>query len=117
MAIGIFQVANYYIRIAREFNMTADGLNLKIRAVIIMEEASPGGGHLAQAFFLDDTSPVPRNSFDPATKRGNLFLPRWQFEWFVDLLRNEKPVSVLLDSVTPRVNSIFTGAEPPGEGE
>jgi hypothetical protein len=115
MAIAVFEVGNYYISIFREMNMKADGLDLKIRGTIQMEAAL--GGHVAQAFFLDDTSPVPRNSFDPATKRGNLFLPRWQFEWFVDLLRNEKPVSVYLNSVTPRVNTLFTGPEPPGEGE
>jgi hypothetical protein len=96
-------------------NIMVDELNVKVRALIIMEAAL--GGHKAQAFFLDDTSPVPNNSFDPVSKIGNLFFPWWQFEWFVDLLRNESPVSVYLNSDAPNVGGIFTGPEPAGEEE
>jgi hypothetical protein len=117
MPIAIFEVGRYWIRVSREMNMKVDGLNLKIRGLVQMEAVPGGGGYVAQAFFLDDTSPVPNNSFNEGNGIGNLFLPRWQFEWFVDLLRNESPIHVLLDPVAPRRNMVFSGGEPPGEGE
>ncbi len=60
---------------------------------------------------------MPENTFLPAVKRGAIFVPRWQFTWFLDLVRNETPVYCYLNSDTPKWNSLYTGQEPVGEQE
>lgn len=113
MATFTFQVNTYEIKIAREMNASAGGLSLKFPAYIVCR----GAEYHTVIYCLDDTSPVPANTFVPTFKRGTIFIPRWQFEWFVDLLRNEKPVYCYLNSDTPKWNSLYTGPEPVGEAE
>lgn len=113
MATVTFQVKTYEVKIAREQNGTAGGLSLKFPAYILCQ----GDEYHAVVYVLDDTSPVPANTFIPAAKRGTIFVPRWQFEWFRDLVRNEKPVYCYLNSDTPKWNSLYTGQEPVGEQE
>lgn len=113
MATVTFQVNSYEIKIARELNGTAGGLSLKFPAYILCQ----GTEYHVVVYALDDSSPIPANTFLPAYKRGTIFVPRWQFEWFVDLLRYEKPVNCHLNSDTPKWNSLYTGAEPVGEAE
>lgn len=113
MATVSFEVKTYEVKIARELNGSAGGLSLKFPAYILCQ----GVEYHAVVYVLDDTSPVPANTFIPASKRGTIFVPRWQFEWFLDLVRNEKPVYCYLNSDTPKSNSLYTGAEPIGEGE
>ena len=108
-----FEVTSYEIKIAREMNGGADGLDIKFSAYI----SCGGGGHGVTIYVLDDSSPIPANSYLPAYNRGTIFVPRWQFEWFRDLLRNEKPVYCYLNSDTPRWNALYTGSEPVGEVE
>ncbi len=108
-----FEVKTYEIKIAREQNGGADGLSVKFPAYIVCA----GDEYHAVIYVLDDASPVPGNSYLPASKRGTLFVPRWQYEWFRDLLRNEKPVYCYLNSDTPKWNSLYTGKEPVGEAE
>lgn len=113
MATVHFEVKTYEITVARELNGTTGGLNLKFPVCILCK----GVEYHAVVYALDDTSPVPANTFLPAYKRGTIFVPRWQYEWFLDLLRNEKPVYCYLNSDTPKWNSLYTGAEPVGERE
>jgi len=113
MATVAFEIKTYEVKIAREMNGSAGGLNLKFAAYILCR----GDEYHSVIYVLDDTSPVPVNTYLPAYKRGTIFVPRWQFEWFLDLLRNEKPVFCYLNSSTPKWNSIYTGREPVGEQE
>ena len=113
MATITFEVKTYEIKIARELNGTAGGFSLKFPAYIRCQ----GDEYHCVVYVLDDTSPVPDNTFIPAAKRGTIFVPRWQFEWFRDLVRNEKPVFCYLNSDTPKWNSLYTGSEPIGEQE
>jgi hypothetical protein len=92
-------------------HLTVHGLNLKICGQIWCQGAN---GHAA-VNALDDTSPVPHN--ETQGNSGFIFVPRWQFEWFRDLLRNEKPVFCVLDDAKPRKNRLSTTAEPVGEEE
>ena len=113
MATVSFEVKTYEVRIARELTGTAEGLTVRFPASILCQ----GEKYHTVAYFLDDTSPVPANTFLPEYKRGTIFVPRWQYEWFIDLLRNEKPVFCYLNSDTPKWNSLYTGQEPVGEQE
>jgi hypothetical protein len=113
MTVVTFEIKTYEITIAREMNGSAEGKNLKFTAYI----NCTGDVYRATVYVLDDTSYVPANTFNTAIKWGNIFVPRWQFEWFCDLLRNEKPVYCYLNSDTPKWNSLSTGSEPVGEAE
>lgn len=108
-----FEIKTYSITLAREHNATADGVNIKFPAYILCE----GDTNYVVIYVLDDTSPVPANSHLPGTKHGNIFVPRWQYEWFIDLLRNEKPVFCTLNSDKPKWNELYSGKEPVGEIE
>jgi len=109
MATVTFEIKTYQIKTARELTAGAQ----KFRAYILCL----GDEYHTVVYVLDDTSPVPDNSFLPAAKRGTIFVPTWQYEWFVDLLRNEKPVYCYLNSDTPKWNSLYTGQESVGEQE
>ncbi len=113
MATVTFEVKTYEVKVARELNGTAQNLSLKFYAYI----KCTGDVYHAVIYILDDTSPVPANTFLPAYKRGTIFVPRWQFKWFLDLVRNEKPVYCYLNSDTPKWNCLYTGQEPVGEQE
>ncbi len=113
MATVTFEIKTYELKIARELNGTAGTLSLKFPAYILCR----GDEYHVVVYVLDDTSPVPGNTFLPAYKRGTIFVPRWEFEWFLDLVRNEKPVFCYLNSDTPKWNSLYTGQEPVGEHE
>jgi hypothetical protein len=113
MATTFFTVNLYFVRISREINLSIQGLDLKIRGDIFCG----GTDHSVWVVALDDTSPVPLNEYTPETQSGYIFVPPWQFEWFVDLLRNEKPVICFLDSDEPSRNTLQTFAEPVGDEE
>lgn len=113
MTTANFEVKTYEVSVAREMGGVAGGLSVKFPAYIICR----GDEYHAVIYALADTSPVPENTFIPSAKRGTIFVPRWQFEWFRDLVRNEKPIYCYLNSDTPKSNSISTSREPVGEGE
>ena len=113
MAIVNFEVKTYEIKLAREMNGSAGSVTLKFPAYILCK----GTEYHAVVYVLDDSSPGADNTFIPAVKRGTIFVPRWQYEWFRDLVRNEKPVFCYLNSDTPKWNSLYTGTEPVGEAE
>lgn len=113
MATLTFEITTYEIGIAREMNGSAGGLSLKFPAYI-----SCGGEQGSVTIYaLDDTSPIPDNTYLPSTKHGTIFVPRWQYEWFRDLVRNEKPLYCYLNSDKPKWNSLSTDSEPVGEAE
>ena len=111
MALISFEVTHYTVDIAREMTLAIQGLHVKIRGSIFC--VGPNGSVSVNA--LDDTSPVPANETQGTS--GYIFVPRWQFEWFLDLLRNEKPVFCVLDDSAPRQNRLSTSVEPVGEAE
>lgn len=45
------------------------------------------------------------------------YVPAEQFPWYVDLLRNEKPVGAYLNSDQPMLNTLRTFLELTGEEE
>ncbi len=114
MSTETFEIKTYKVRMARELNGAAEGVMLQFPAYI---ECRGDDGYRVLIYALADASPKPANTFLPASKRGTIFVPRWQFRWFLDLLRNEKPVRCYLNSDTPRWNALYTGPEPVGEEE
>lgn len=113
MARQAFEITSYEVKVAREMGGTAQGVSAKFPAYILCK----GKEHQVVIYALHDSSPVPDNTFLPPYKHGTIFVPRWQYDWFLDMLRNEKPVYCYLNSNTPKSNSLYTGKEPVGEQE
>ncbi len=68
--------------------------------------------------FVDTTDPLLPNTYSPQEKKGVAYRRIDQYPFYVDLARNEGPLSVIfLLEVTPPAFAVFTGDEPPGEGE
>ena len=108
-----FEIKTYEIKMAREMNATSGETPVKIAAYIICV----GDEFRVTIYALHDTSAFPDNSVNLSNKSGTILCPRWQFEWFRDLLRNEKPVFCTLRNDMPKWNSLWTGKEPVGELE
>jgi len=61
---------------------------------------------------------LPQNiSIQTTDKYATIWVPEEQFPFYLDLLRNEKPVYGFIDFDNPRENRIQTQKEPAGEGE
>ena len=108
-----FEIKSYEVKMAREMNGSVGTTPIKFPAYIVCS----GDEYRVNIYALHDTSASPDNTVNLSMKFGNIFCPRWQFEWFLDLLRNEKPVFCTLRNDTPKWNSLWTGSEPVGELE
>ena len=115
MATINFQVANYTYSIYTQADqgLVWDGKELKVRGMIICE----GGGFKAVIYLLADDSYLPANRYQDATKRVFIFGRSPQFEWYVDMLRNEKPVHCNARTDLPGWFTLTTSPEPVGEQE
>ena len=111
MAILKFQVISYEVKLSRQLTV---GSNIKFYALICCYGKD---GTRFCNYFLRPDSPVENNVYNPTTKWATAFLPAEQFPWYLDLLRNEKPVFAYVNSDDPISNHLYTGKEPVGEGE
>jgi hypothetical protein len=119
--IKSYQIKKYQVYFYRPFLMNWSGVTAKIVCIVECYEAEDGtwgdGNYLCRAYFLTEDSEVPDSFHQPENYAGGLFLRAKELSPFLDILRNEKPVSVYLNSVNPEHNQIFTGLEPVGEEE
>ena len=69
-------------------------------------------------FFCEDNAALPANiiQINDATTSAYLYVPAEQYPWYVDILRNEKPVYALLFE-EPEAIIVSTSDESVGEGE
>ncbi|MBN2534805.1 MAG: hypothetical protein JXB88_18130 [Spirochaetales bacterium] len=111
MATKTFQIGTYEIKLARE--MTIGGGTVKFYSYI----KCAGGDHTLLIYFLRPDSNNMDNIYLVDSKLGRIVVPWDQYPVYVDLLRNEKPLYVYLDSEKPINNRLYTGKEPIGEEE
>ncbi len=111
MATTTFEISSYDVEMARQLEL---GATYKFSAIITCHGADEKKLIL---YFMHEDSPVPENDYDPARGIGRSYLPAEQYGWYLDILRNEKPVFARMHSEKPQWNMVFTGAEPVGEGE
>lgn len=65
-----------------------------------------------------DISPMPANSFDPVSKTGSTCEHISRYQNYIDLLRNEKPISVtFVTDVNPPNFVVYCASEAVGETE
>ena len=113
MAVASFEISTYDVRLARQLDTHVDGNLVRYHACITCRVTE----YTLLMYFLTNSSFVPNNSFYANQKRGSMYLCQDQFPWYVDLLRNERPIYCLLNSSYPNQNGIYTGTEPIGEAE
>jgi hypothetical protein len=102
-----FEVSGY--EIVQGTEMTLGGGAVKFYAYIACHGA---GGERFGLYFLRPDSPPCSNECDLAANWAASFLPANQFQWYVDLLRNEASVCAHVDSDTPSANRLYTGPKP-----
>lgn len=74
--------------------------------------------HKLYLLFRDPSDPASPNTFNAASKIGVAYQPIVQFEHYLDLIRNEKPISVTFrPEDAPPSFVVYCAGETPGEGE
>jgi hypothetical protein len=74
--------------------------------------------HKLYVLFVDPADPMPVNSFNAPAKIGVAYQRFSQFEHYLDLVRNEKPISVTFrPEDAPPTYVVYCASELPGEGE
>lgn len=116
-----YQVKKYQVHFYRQVTMNWFGVDAKIVCIVELYENEAGtwgdGDYLCRVYFVTEDSEVPVAFHQPENYAGGLFLPVSELGPFIDVLRNEKPVSVYLNSDHPEYSEIFTWLETVGEEE
>lgn len=74
--------------------------------------------HKLYLIFKHPTDPLSPNTFNAANKIGVAHQVFSQFQYYLDLVRNEKPILVTFRTEdTPPTFVVYCAGEPPGEGE
>lgn len=102
-----FVVANYDVQLSR----------LLVNEAWAMIWCYGDGGEQLRLFFVNPDLPPPNNYYNASKNVGSIFLPANQFSWYIDLLRNERPIQAVIYPDKPELNKLMTFAEPVGEAE
>ena len=100
---GWFQIESYKVCLMRSCS------------IIICEGASPP--RRLCIYFYHSGETMPDNHCNPKQTFGEIYARAEEYSWYIDILRNEKPVYAYIDSTKPSLNQITTGPEPVGEEE
>jgi hypothetical protein len=111
-AVSHWEVVDYALFLAPHMTVEEDAAHFY--AYIVCQGKS---GQTLTFYFMRPDSPGGANSYNPATGQAVAYLPADQYLWYVDMLRNEKPVFAYVNKDNPGWNRIHTGQEPVGEGE
>lgn len=65
--------------------------------------------------FVAPGNSLPADLVSNKMNRATIFIPSDRFQWYLDILRNEKPITIQI--VGSSDNSLYTGKEPIGEEE
>ena len=100
---GWFQIESYKVCLMRS------------SSIIICESASPT--RRLCIYFYHSGETIPDNYCNSKQTFGEIYARSEEYSWYIDILRNEKPVYAYIDNVKPSLNQITTGPEPVGEEE
>lgn len=67
--------------------------------------------------FVDDSAALPAPTLATDLSNATVFFKRSALPGLIDMLRNERPVSVTINDQPPGFVFVHTGVEPAGEGE
>lgn len=112
MAKHVFEVKKYRVTLG-EHVTTWGGVDVRARGVVACF-----GDHLRLVFFfLPEGVEAPQPVWSADGRMACTFLPFSALPVFVDMLRNEKPITGNIDTESPGDSFINTGDEPVGEEE
>jgi hypothetical protein len=107
-------VSSYAVSLSRELRVDLDGRTGYHYATI---RCNSFEGYIYRIHFVaPDSSPLD-NYFDPNYKTAATFVPYNLYSMYIDLLRNEGPLEMRLDSEHPEWNQLRSLNEAIGEGE
>jgi hypothetical protein len=108
MAALVFEVTSYSVRLGKGgFGTTP----IHCPATIIVS----GGKEYRCTFRFVEDDPLPASQV--RGRAADIFVGARQYPWYVDLLRNERPVRCTINQGEPEYSYLATGEEPAGEGE
>jgi hypothetical protein len=108
VATRSFNVMSYSVSLTRELGWNINGTGVIHSASIRVQ------GQAAEEFLIIGF--LPDDEAIPADADGFIFRPQHEYLWYIDLLRNERPITAIRHE-NPAFNEIYTGPEPPGESE
>lgn len=87
-------------------------------ASIHLFETTPERRRLFNIYFMLDMSRAPENRSTRTAEvlAGFMYVPAEHYPWYIDVLRNEKPVYAMIDD-DPAMNGVYVPAEEVGEEE
>ncbi len=109
-----FEVESYSVSLHRGLAWNLGGQGVVHTASILCRGS--GADELVVGFQPEGEAITP-NYYDAARKRGYLIRPASEFGWYVDLLRNEKPLFAVIHDDRPAFMYLSVSGEPVGEGE
>ncbi len=84
---------------------------------IVADGAGPGVNSMIIWFYPDDHArPANESILESNRTIAKMYLPASQYLWYIDLLRNEKPITAYVYD-NPNMNRLAAGSEPTGEEE
>lgn len=114
MAIRIFEITNYKIKLGYRMSATFGVTTAKSMGII---SCMGNDNQRIIIYFLHEESQVPNPAVTNRGKWGNIFLPKEMLPVWMDMLRNEKPLYGYINTEVPRLTNISTSNEPVGEEE
>jgi hypothetical protein len=103
MSIESFEVVRYDVFLAQSLEKSSQAGTIKSYASISCYGPNSERFHIR--FLHPDSIPI-ENRYNPDIKVGTSYLPYSQYIWYIDLLRNEKPIFAILSENNPQWNSL-----------
>lgn len=113
MGIVRFEIEKYQVTLGADLPSIVSDMDTKVVAII----GCYGKGHQLMINFVEVGSHMPLAEYDEEKRTGAIFVPISQLSFYVDLLRNEKPLYAYCNNERPEWSNISTSHEPVGEGE
>ena len=106
-----YEVQSYHASLGK-LKILAD--NTVVEVVATIRCSTGGRGPLLDIAFIPDGNPLPANVSQPF---NTSFRPLSEYVYYLDMLRNEKPVSIRSEPNDLSRHGLEVGSEPVGEGE
>ncbi len=114
MAIKLFKISQYKVTMYQR--RTDPSVVPGEHSYFALVQCSGEGWNLYIRFLTSDSALV-NNHCEFEYKWGKMYVPGEYFPYYMDLLRNEKPLYAFLNDTTTKYCQIRTNKEPVGEEE
>ena len=93
------------------------GSTIGTSTIVAAIECQEPNANRCLVYFIADDEPLPPNMYNAEEKAFACYHHGKRFPWFVDILRNEKPVKCRIFTDYLQSSGIECGFEPVGDGE